>query len=246
VSVDAALNETATTSSSINLGWNASTDADGIGQYEILRCQGAGCTPTVQVGTSKTKSFLDTGLASSTTYVYAVVAVDNNGNASGPSAPASATTPSGGATITIGETTILPIDDYGNANLLLAQPATLTVGATLETLSFYVTQSAGKLRLGLYDATGPSGGPGAKLAETAEITTPAVGWTTVAVVAPVSLRPGTYWLAYFPSDNNLHFRRDGSGSAVFYSLAYGPLPATFSTSTTPAGDHWSFYATALQ
>ncbi|MEK7138619.1 MAG: hypothetical protein AAB799_00365, partial [Patescibacteria group bacterium] len=58
-------------------------------------------------------------------------------------------------TITIGETTILPADDSGNGNLLLAQSTTLSQTATIQSLSFYVTTAAGNLRLGIYDATGP-------------------------------------------------------------------------------------------
>lgn len=51
--------------------------------------------------------------------------------------------------------------DSGNGNLLLAQDAVLSQPGTLQSLSFYVT-AAGRLRLGLYDATGPGGGPGAR------------------------------------------------------------------------------------
>lgn len=79
---------------------------------------------------------------------------------------------------TFGETTILPGADNGNANLLVAQAATLTQGGTLQSLSFYVTTAAGNLRLGIYDASGPGGGPGALLASTASFA-PASGWNTV-------------------------------------------------------------------
>src|SRR5262245_54240801 len=58
-----------------------------------------------------------------------------------------------GADVTIGETNILPDYDDGNANLLVAQQASLGQAATLQSLSFYVTNAAGSLRLGVYDAT---------------------------------------------------------------------------------------------
>jgi hypothetical protein len=145
--------------------------------------------------------------------------------------------------ITIGDPVIEGADDSGNANLLLAQQATLGQTATLESLSFYVTQAAGKLRLSLYDATGPGGGPGALKAQTAELT-PVVGWNTAPVTAQISLPAGAYWLAYLPSDDNLHFRVERStGSTVYYSFAYGPMPSTFSTSPTRIVGNWSFYAT---
>ena len=114
--------------------------------------------------------------------------------------------------------------------------------ATIQSLSFYVTNAAGELRLGVYSDV--SGTPGEKLAETTEIT-PTVGWNTAAVMSQVLLPAGTYWLAYLPSDNSLGFRKasDTTSSGRYYSFAYGPLPATFSTSPGSTGSHWSFYAT---
>jgi len=146
--------------------------------------------------------------------------------------------------INFGETGILSGDDYGNANTLIAQSASLSQAGSLQSLSFYVSQAAGKLRLGLYDAAGPGGGPGAKLAETAEIT-PAAGWNTVPVTSQVSLAAGTYWLAYLASDGNLHFVKtaDSTSSAKIYSYTYGSLPASFSATPNSSPSHWSFYAT---
>jgi len=146
------------------------------------------------------------------------------------------------STFTIGETSILPELDAGNGDLLVAQQTSLAQGATLQSLSFYVEAAAGKLRLGVYDATGPGGGPGAKKAETAEIT-PTAGWNTANVTAPIALPAGTYWLAYFPSDSGLEFRKDMTGAGRWFPQPYGPMPATFPTA--PGGDtvHWSFFAT---
>jgi hypothetical protein len=145
---------------------------------------------------------------------------------------------------TIGEPNVLAIDDSGNANLLLAQSATLAKPGTLQSLSFYASQAAGQLRLGVYDANGPNGGPGAKLAETAEINA-AVGFNTAPVVTPVKLNPGTFWLAYFPSDNALHFPRADTGNDAYYTLPYGAMPDTFSNAPTVGTSHWSFYATLM-
>jgi hypothetical protein len=145
--------------------------------------------------------------------------------------------------IQIGDPVIEAADDSGNANLLLAQQATLSQTATLESLSFYVTQAAGTLRMGIYDSSGPGGGPGALKAQTAEFT-PGVGWNTAAVIAQVSLSPGNYWLAYLPSDNNLHFRVERStGATTYYGFTYGPLPSTFSSSPIHIAGNWSLYAT---
>ncbi|HLZ08452.1 MAG TPA: hypothetical protein VKT80_07695, partial [Chloroflexota bacterium] len=148
------------------------------------------------------------------------------------------------ATVTMGETKVLPTDDNGNGNFLIAQQTSLAKPATIQSLSFYVANAAGKLRLGVYDASGPSGRPGAKKAETAEIT-PTTGWNTATVLSPISLPAGTYWLAYFGSSDALGSRVNGAGNYVYVSLTYGALPATFPTNPTRDIAHWSFYATLL-
>ncbi|PYT52610.1 MAG: hypothetical protein DMG43_11240, partial [Acidobacteria bacterium] len=77
----------------INLSWTASTETGGtISQYLIERCTGATCSNFLQVGTSTTTTFNDTGLLASTTYSYRVRAMDST-NTTGPySNTASATT----------------------------------------------------------------------------------------------------------------------------------------------------------
>lgn len=144
--------------------------------------------------------------------------------------------------MTLGETSILGVDDSGNANLLIAQPVTLAQAAQIQSMSFYISAVAGHLRLGVYDASGPSGGPGALLAQTAEFT-PIIGWNTQNVVTPVQLSPGAYWLAYLIESDNLHFAMATSGVARWYNYTYGALPTTFSTTTQSGAYHWSFFAT---
>jgi RHS repeat-associated protein len=148
------------------------------------------------------------------------------------------------AALVAGETGVGSLGDWGNGGLLLAQPVQLGAAGTLQSLSFYVESPAGSLRLGVYDATGPEGHPGAKLAETAELT-PVAGWNTADVLAPVLLPPGRYWLAHLPSDSELQYRRtpDQPETCLFLPYAYGPLPATFGSAVTTCPDHWSFYAT---
>src|SRR5271157_4979494 len=120
------------------------------------------------------------------------------------------------STIEIGETAVLSSGDRGNGNLLLAQSAALTQAATIQSLSFYVTAASGSLILGIYDATGPNGGPGALKAQTKSFP-PVKGWNTAKVVTPVSLTAGSYWLAYLPSSNGLSFRKtNASGNCAYY------------------------------
>ena len=72
---------TAASSSQISLAWTASTSASGIAEYIVQRSQGGGAS-FVQVGTSASTGYNDSGLAASTSYSYRVAAVDNSGNTS--------------------------------------------------------------------------------------------------------------------------------------------------------------------
>jgi hypothetical protein len=75
------LTATTISSSQINLGWSASTESGGtIATYLVERCSGAGCSSFVQVGTSASTSYSDTGLASGTSYSYRVRAQDTASN----------------------------------------------------------------------------------------------------------------------------------------------------------------------
>jgi hypothetical protein len=186
----------------------------------------------------------DSTTATNGSHTLTAIARDATGNSTTATA-VSVTVNNVAANLTMGETNILSGGDNGNANLLIAQSAALSQTSTTSSMSFYVSSAAGKLRLGIYDATGPGGGPGAKKAETAEIT-PVAGWNTASVVTPVTLNAGTYWLAYLPSDNNLAFNLDStSGTHKYYSFTYGTMPNTFSTTPTSSAGHWSFYASLV-
>lgn len=80
------LSAAAASPSTINLSWGGSTDVGcGVGTYRVYRSG-------VHIATTTTTSYSDTGLASSTTYSYTVVAYDNAVNPSGHSNTAGATT----------------------------------------------------------------------------------------------------------------------------------------------------------
>jgi chitodextrinase len=86
-SVPTGLSATAVSSSGINLSWTSSTDNVGVTGYKVFR-------GGVQVGTSSTNSYSDTGLSAGTLYSYTVSAYDAAGNNSAQSSSASATTTS--------------------------------------------------------------------------------------------------------------------------------------------------------
>jgi chitinase len=83
------LRVTGTTSSSISLAWNASTDNVGVTGYDVYR-------GSTRVTTVTGTSYTDGGLAASTTYTYTVYARDAAGNVSPVSNQASGTTQGGG------------------------------------------------------------------------------------------------------------------------------------------------------
>jgi poly(hydroxyalkanoate) depolymerase family esterase len=98
-SVPANLTAPSTTSSSISLAWSASTDNVGVTSYQVLRAPGASGGTFTQIGTSPSNSFVNTGLAASTTFRYQVRAVDAAGNASAVSNAVTATTQAGGGDV---------------------------------------------------------------------------------------------------------------------------------------------------
>ncbi len=86
------LTATAVSSSQISLSWTASTDNVGVTRYRVFRCEGAGCTQTVLIGSTATTTYSDTGLSANTRYRYRVRARDAAGNLSPNSNFAGATT----------------------------------------------------------------------------------------------------------------------------------------------------------
>ncbi|GGM41431.1 cellulose binding domain-containing protein [Dactylosporangium sucinum] len=87
-SVPGSLRVTGTTSSSVSLAWNASTDNVGVTAYDVYR---GGTLAATVTGTSGTVA----GLSPSTAYTFTVKARDAAGNASGASNQVSATTNAG-------------------------------------------------------------------------------------------------------------------------------------------------------
>ena len=83
--VPASIAAVSTSASQVDLSWAASSDNVGVTGYRIFR-NGS------QISTSTSLQYSDTGLTSSTTYVYTVTAIDGAGNTSLQSTSASATT----------------------------------------------------------------------------------------------------------------------------------------------------------
>lgn len=86
-SVPTGLSGTATSMTTIDLSWTASTDNVGVAGYRVFR-------DGTQVGTTSATTYSDTGLTKSTTYAYTVLAYDAAGNPSAQTAPVSVKTQS--------------------------------------------------------------------------------------------------------------------------------------------------------
>jgi chitodextrinase len=228
---------TSRTTTSIALTWSNSTDNVGVTGYGIYL--GGQLVGSV---TGTTGIFPD--LTCDTGYTLSVDAYDAAGNRSAKTTlmVATASCPAPQPTVTMGESSVMPVNDSGNGNLLISQKATLAQTGILRRMSFYVTTASGNLRLGVYAANGAAGGPGTKLTETPSFT-PTAGWNSVAVAAPVTLAAGTYWLAYLPSSSTLAFRVGNGGEARWQSYSYGSMPATFPAATSGDAVKWSLYAT---
>ncbi len=96
-SVPTGLTANTISASQVNLTWTASTDNVGVAGYDVYR-------NGIQVGTTTTNSYPDSGLTASTTYTYTVSAYDSAGNVSAQSASASVTTlPTTSTQFTIGQ-----------------------------------------------------------------------------------------------------------------------------------------------
>jgi len=101
-SVPSNVTATPQSSSFMSLSWSASTDNTGVVGYRVFR-------DAIQIATTLSPAFSDSGLSASTTYSYAVAAVDAAGNVSARSAPVSGSTLAAGSTLTY--TTTFPLTE---------------------------------------------------------------------------------------------------------------------------------------
>jgi glucose/arabinose dehydrogenase/subtilisin-like proprotein convertase family protein len=133
-SAPAGLSASASSSSEIDLSWQAATDNAAVASYSIERCQGVGCGSFMQVATVTGTAYADTGLFPQTPYTYRVQAFDASGNASNFSSLASATTLNGPSTqtATFSSVNSITIPDSGAAT---PYPSTINVSGMGGTIS---------------------------------------------------------------------------------------------------------------
>jgi len=119
------LTGTPTSTTQINLAWNASTDNVGVATYRLERCTGATCTTFTQVATPTGTTYANTALTANTTYRFRVRAMDAAGNTSAYSSIVNATTQGATSAPTV---------------TLSANPTTITQGQS-STLSWSSTNA---------------------------------------------------------------------------------------------------------
>lgn len=151
-------------------------------------------------------------------------------------APSWAATP-----LIAGVNTILSSSDAGNATFMLAGKAQLAQAATINSLSVYVKTPSGQMRLAIYNDNG--GKPGALIAQTNAFAT-AYGWNTAAVLQPVAMQPGSYWLAFEADNNTVSVAGTYSGGAYVYrsGWSFQPYPANFPPISGSGAWRFSLYA----
>ncbi len=110
------------TQTSLSLSWTASADAPfNEVDYLVERCSGDSCASFVQIATSSSASFDDSGLVAHTFYRYRVRAIDRAGNLSDYSPIADATTLSATYALTV---------SLGGDGSVASSPAGINCGAT--------------------------------------------------------------------------------------------------------------------
>ena len=237
-SAPSGLTATATSSSSVNLSWTASTDNIGVTSYSIFR-NGA------KVGTSTTTSYTDSGLASNTAYQYTVEAYNAAGMVSTPSAAATATTlpPQCPCSVWSDGTPTGSVDaaDTNQVNLGLQFQASSS--GYIAGVRFYKeSDNTGTHTGSLWSSTGTLLATGTFSNETAS------GWQELDFSSPVPVTAGTTYVAsYFTSTGHYAATNFGLTSAVTNGpltalagggvYAYG-LSNTFPTSTYQASNYW--------
>jgi hypothetical protein len=232
------LTATATSSSSVNLSWTASTDNVGVTGYNIFR-------NGTKVGTTTTTSYTDSGLASNTQYTYTVTAYDAAGNVSTPSNSATATTPVEQCPCSIWN------DGTTTGSAESNDPSAQTVGVRFQASSSgYITgvrfykepDNTGAHTGSLWDSNGNLLASGTFTGETAS------GWQELDFSSPVPVTAGTTYVAsYFTSTGYPAYTAQGLASAVtngpLTALAGGGVYAygsanTFPTNTYNNNNYW--------
>jgi hypothetical protein len=233
------LKATAANSTQVNLTWNASTDSGGSGLagYNIYRDGDKLNTAPLANAT-----YQDVKVSPSTTYQYAVQAVDVAGNTSNKTGTVSVTTPAepttgGSSDLLLGSKDVQKNLDNDVAGSPEAFKYTASASGPAATLNLYIDRgsAASTVVTGLY--SDDNGKPGTLLA-TGSINSPAsAAWNTITLSSKPAITGGTtYWIALLGLGGTINFRDASSGNCSQSPRdgSLSQLPATWNT-----GQRWS-------
>jgi len=193
-SVPTNLTAQAVSTSQINLQWTAATDNVALSGYRIFR-------DGIQIATTTTTGYVNTGLATSTTYSYSLKAYDTSGNTSALSASTSATTLSTNTNLVEAPTGLVAVLSANNkiklswnaasSTLALANYRVLRDNVVIATTSAlnYIDFSVSASSTHAYTITALdiAGNVSAPSAAVSITTAPAIGSDTIAPSAPTNL-----------------------------------------------------------
>lgn len=144
---------------------------------------------------------------------------------------------------TVGEVAILGTDDTHSGNVIEARAFTVPQRGTIQSMTMHGNSTAGSVRMGIYDDDGAGGDPGTLLGETAAVS-PSASFFTANIVTPVTIDPGTYYLAFVT--NGLAVLKGTSTGATRKkdTNTFGPLTNPFVVSSTSTNSwRWTLFAT---
>jgi len=124
-------------------------------------------------------------------------------------------------------------------------PYTMPQAGAIQSVSVYLTGAVTGI-LGVYDATGSGGKPGALIATTAS-TSLVAGWNTVATTTHPSLTSGeVFWpVVLGTAGTSVPLERDYVSGTYYYDTSGNSvLPSSYGTATVGnTGEAWGLYAT---
>ncbi|MBK9992261.1 MAG: chitobiase/beta-hexosaminidase C-terminal domain-containing protein [Verrucomicrobia bacterium] len=226
-SVPSSLNGSAASPTGIQLTWTASTDNVAVSGYRIYR---NGSFTLIGTTGATTLSFSDTGLTASTTYAYAVSAIDAAGNESNRSSSVNVTTQASGSVISNVTTFAELSSALTTAN---ANPAATTT-ITLASGTYPLTTSLPTLAVNNLTLRGPSSGTPAVLDATGLSSGPILNVTADQVtISKLSLKnAAAHAIVIQPgADNGLIADNAFSGAAVAAIDAQGGTNWTVTANT---------------
>lgn len=119
---------------------------------------------------------------------------------------------------------------------------------TVNRVFFTIGTSNGNIDVGIYDATGAGGGPGARLVSSGSTACPAAGAAAVTVAA-TTLAPGIYWAAWMTDSAtaSLRLQTQYAGFRALTPTRWGqgvafPLPANAGGAVVANDDFYEIHA----